>query len=187
MMEEGISELRRANANVIAQCSTSLSFFATEAMMERDRILLGLCGVNEEEANRFNRTSTAVKHDLFKQGTIARDLIRKAIPLLAAKNRIALHIDHQAIYHLTNVKENEVLGAGLMLTGSDNLRHSFLCAYDPVPTTKKLETVAAVKQIAKERSYRFLRRGLRSHPELMLTRWRYFLIILRSAEELVRL
>ena len=167
-------ELRRANANVIAQNSTSLSFFASEAMVERDRILLGLCGVHEDEVSRFNRSSTAVKHDLFKQGNKARDLIRKAIPLLAAKNRVALHIDHHAIHHLTNVEEPEAFGAGLMLSGSDDLRHSFMCAYEPVPNTRLSVTVPAVKQIAKEGSHRFLKRALRFHFKLILTRWRYF-------------
>ena len=153
--------MRRANANVIAQARLSLDFFTIDAVIERDRILCRAIGIGEDEVHRFNRGSTAVKNDLFKQGDFARDLIRKAIPSLAARNRVAIHIDHQHILHLKNVKEKESLGVGLVLTGSDNRRHSFLCAYEPVANTKKPETVATVKQIAKERSK--MRNGLSAY------------------------
>ena len=136
--------MRRANANVIAQSRLSLDFFTNEAMIERDQILCRIAGIHEDEVSRFNRGSTAVKNDLFKQGDYARDLIRKTIPLLAARNRVAALIDHQAILHLTNVKEKDALGVGLVLTAIDHRRHSFLCGYNPTMDTSQNETIVIV-------------------------------------------
>ena len=120
-------------------------------MQERDRALLRACGYDEDEVSKFNKSSTGIKNDLFKQELIARDLIRKAIPGLVKCNRIAVQFDHQQITHLRNESGPKAFGVGLILTGSDNLRYIYLCGFEAVPDGRDATTHQVLKSISQVR------------------------------------
>lgn len=146
-----MKEIRRLNASVIAQSGCGLNFFKKDAMQERDRALMRACGYDPDEVDRFDKSSTGVKNDLFKQELYARDLIRKAIPALVKCNRIAVQFDHQQITHLRSETGPKAFGAGLILTGADKLRHIYLCGFVAVPDATDATTHQVLKSIAQVR------------------------------------
>ena len=120
-------------------------------MLERDQALLRACGVDPDEVYKFNKSSTGVKNDLFKQEMESRDLIRKAIPGLVKCNRVVLQMDHQQITHLRNEVGPKAFGCGIILTAIDQRRHIFLCGFEGVPDGTDATTLQVLKSIAQVR------------------------------------
>ena len=145
-----VQELKARNAAVIAGCNLQLDFFITEEMMERDRFLLESVGVDPNQAQKFNRGSTAIKEDLFKIGNSNRQLIKSVAPKLAAKSRLTMQVDHQSVIQLTSESSPNALGTALILSATDEKRYSYLLGFENVPSTRIADTVKLAQQAAQD-------------------------------------
>lgn len=143
--------MKLKNAAAIAGNGLSLDVFVSEEFMERDKFLLKSLGYDAEQAHKFNRGATAVKMDLFKNGSAHAQLIKTLVPKLAELSRIALLIDHQAILQLKNEPARDSLGVALILSASDGLRYCYLLGFEAVESTRTADTVRITKQILKDR------------------------------------
>ena len=143
-----LEKLKAQNASVIASCNLSLDFFTSEEMMERDKFLLELAGINPMQAHKFNRGETAVKEDLFKIGNANRQLIKSVAPKLAEMSRISMQIDHQAVLQLTAETGKDAYGSAIILAASNGKRYSYLLGFENVESTRIADTVKLTQQIA---------------------------------------
>ena len=143
-----VEELKKMNAAVIAEAGLSLDFWTKSAVIEREKYLLESMGYDSEQVHRFDRGSSAVKADLYKVATKNANAIKKVLPQLADKSRIALMVDHQAILQLTNEPNRDALGSALILSAIDDKRYSYLMGFESVSTTSTSETVRIVRRTA---------------------------------------
>lgn len=145
-----VNQLKVLNAATIAGCNVSFDFFVSEEMLERDRFLLESFGIDPDQVHRFNRGRTAVKEDLFKEGSANQQLIRSVAQALAKTSRLTIMIDHQKVLQLTNEQNSDALGVALVLSATDKKRYTYLLGFQTVSLTSNEPTVRATKLIAQE-------------------------------------
>ena len=148
---EFVEELKKLNAAIIAEAGLSLDFFTKAAVIERDRFILKALGYDPDQVSLFDRGSGAVKNDLFKAGSENADLIKRVVPALADKGRVAWVLDHQAILQLTNETNRDAFGTAIVLSADSDMRHTYLTSFESVPSTATEDTVRIARQVAKER------------------------------------
>ena len=165
-----VSEMRNHNINVVAQCHTSLNFFAKEVSRDRDRALLKAGGFDPDEVYKFDRTGPTVKRDLERNTQTNRALIAEVADKLAEEGVLALALDHMEIKNMKNqkligvnlrdgstadaVRPKHALGIQLILTAVDGKRYGYLLDYRPVAEKDNQTTVRWAREILQESAKR---------------------------------